>query len=87
LEGSAIEEVLKGMTAALARSAAKRVLVNLEDLWLETRPQNVPGTTGDQHPNWQRRAGHGLDDFDVLPLLNEVVEMLRKERSPEPAND
>jgi 4-alpha-glucanotransferase len=87
LEGSAIEEVLKGMTAALARSAAKRVLVNLEDLWLETRPQNVPGTTGDQHPNWQRRAVHGLDDFDVLPLLNEVVEMLRKERSPEPAND
>jgi 4-alpha-glucanotransferase len=86
-ESDDIEAVLKGVIVALAQSKARRVLVSLEDLWLETRPQNVPGTMGDQHPNWQRRARYALEDFDTLPLLNEVVEMLRRERAGEPGND
>ena len=39
----------------LGASRADLVLVNLEDLWGETRPQNVPGTTRER-PNWRRRA-------------------------------
>ncbi len=31
------------------------VLVNLEDLFLETEPQNLPGT-GAEQPNWSRRV-------------------------------
>ncbi len=38
----------------LASSDADLVLVNLEDLLLETRPQNLPGTKAD-HPNWRRK--------------------------------
>jgi 4-alpha-glucanotransferase len=38
------------------------VLVNLEDLWLERRPQNVPGTT-DEYPNWRRRARYPFERF------------------------
>ena len=38
------------------------VLVNLEDLWLEERPQNVPGTTHD-YPNWRRPARYTLERF------------------------
>ena len=37
--------------AYLADSPAELVLVNLEDLWQETEPQNVPGT-GQELPNW-----------------------------------
>ena len=35
---------LKACLSFLADSQARIVLVNLEDLWLETQPQNVPST-------------------------------------------
>ena len=59
----------------LARSAAGAVIVNLEDLWLETQPQNVPGTGPGEYPNWRRRARHGLEAFRRFP---EVAEALRR---------
>jgi 4-alpha-glucanotransferase len=36
----------------LSRSQAELVLVNLEDLWQEVRPQNTPGTCRER-PNWR----------------------------------
>ena len=30
---------------SLAQSPARMALYNMEDLWLETNPQNVPGTS------------------------------------------
>jgi len=38
-----------------ARGPAPIVLINLEDLWGERRPQNVPGTST-EYPNWRRKA-------------------------------
>jgi 4-alpha-glucanotransferase len=46
-----------GATLDLARGPAAVVLVNLEDLWLESAPQNVPGTS-DERPNWRRPFAH-----------------------------
>ena len=37
-------ELLRAGIEHLARSPARYVLVNLEDLWLETEPQNIPGS-------------------------------------------
>jgi 4-alpha-glucanotransferase len=65
--------VLRALLAHLATGPAQSVLVSLEDLWLETDPQNVPGTT-DQHPNWRRKARHTLEEFRDMP---EVVDVLR----------
>lgn len=64
--------LLRAMLAFLASSPAKAVLVNLEDLWLETHPQNVPGTSS-EHPNWQRKARYSLEAFRQMP---EVVDTL-----------
>lgn len=63
----------------LARSAASVVIVNLEDLWLEPRPQNVPGT-GPERPNWRRRAGYGLEAFKRLPAVTEALRRLGHSR-------
>jgi 4-alpha-glucanotransferase len=61
----------------LAASPARYVLVTLEDLWLEDRPQNVPGTS-DERPNWRRRASRSLeeiiDDAAVRRMLNPLDE-------------
>jgi 4-alpha-glucanotransferase len=71
---SADERVL--LTACLsdlAASPARQVLVTLEDLWLETRPQNVPGAA-DAYPNWRRVARYPLERIRRMP---EVVDTLR----------
>jgi 4-alpha-glucanotransferase len=66
--------VLRDRLERLAASPAQVVLVNLEDLWGETEPQNVPGT-GSERPNWQRKARLSLEEFSARP---EVVEALRR---------
>jgi 4-alpha-glucanotransferase len=67
-----------------ARSAAPITLVNLEDLWGERRPQNVPGTSA-EHPNWRRRAARSLsalqDDRSVNGALRAIA---ADRRQPKP---
>jgi len=65
--------VLGACLAYLAASRARIVLVNLEDLWLETAPQNVPGT-GEAYPNWRRKARY---PFEALCRMPEVLEILQ----------
>jgi 4-alpha-glucanotransferase len=58
--------ILTACLSFLAASQTQLVLVNLEDLWLETQPQNVP-TTGKKYPNWQRKARYTFEQFCQLP--------------------
>jgi 4-alpha-glucanotransferase len=74
------EEVVAAATKHLAASPASLQLISIEDLWLETAPQNVPGTT-DERPNWRRRARYRLEEWDGVPGLAETlraVDRLRK---------
>ena len=49
--------------------------VNLEDLWLETQPQNRPGT-GPEQPNWRRKSARTLEtlrmDREIEGTLQEI---------------
>jgi len=56
----AARAILAGCLAYLARGAATIILVNLEDLLLERRPQNVPGTQSER-PNWRRKITVSLE--------------------------
>lgn len=47
--------VLEAWLYFLAGNDEEFLLINLEDLWLEPSPQNVPGTW-EERPNWMRRA-------------------------------
>ena len=64
----------------LARSEAKMVLVNLEDLWGETAPQNVPGTS-EERPNWQRKARYSLEEITRMPRVVNTLRKLNRIRS------
>jgi len=66
--------VLRNLLEWLAASPARMVLVNLEDLWGETEPQNVPGTHMER-PNWRRKARLSFEEFSQRP---EVVDSLRR---------
>jgi 4-alpha-glucanotransferase len=65
-------ECLVGWLRLLLESEADLVAVNLEDLWLEEEPQNVPGRV--DRPNWRRKLRHGLASLppEVVALLASI---------------
>lgn len=67
-----IAAILKACLSFLAASKARIVLINLEDLWLETQPQNIP-STNKEYPNWRHKAKYVFELFHRLP---QVVDML-----------
>ncbi len=71
---------LKACLSFLAESPARIVLVNLEDLWLETQPQNIPAIH-DIYPNWRGKARYRFDEFCQMPQVLDtlhVINLLRK---------
>ena len=73
--GEEMAAVQESMLRFLGGSPAGLVLATMEDLWLETEPQNVPGTTGDW--NWRRQAARpmgALEDAGVARFLNALNE-------------
>lgn len=72
--------VLRACLAFLAASRAPVLLINLEDLWLESRPQNIPAS-GDKYPNWQRKAYYSIEDIceksklgEIMSMVNDIIE-------------
>jgi len=77
---SDIAAVLKACLSFLAASRARMVVINLEDLWLETQPQNIPSTRK-EYPNWRRRAQYTFEQFCQLPQVVDtllIVNQLRR---------
>ncbi|MFC1937818.1 4-alpha-glucanotransferase [Chloroflexota bacterium] len=71
---------LKASLSFLASSQAWIVLVNLEDLWLENKPQNVPSTK-EEYPNWRHRAQYSLERVCQMPQVVDTlhtINLLRK---------
>jgi 4-alpha-glucanotransferase len=72
--GASADDALRRYQEELAAGPARIALINLEDLWGEDRPQNVPGTH-DERPNWRRKARYDFEEFSSRP---EVVDLLRR---------
>lgn len=58
----ALRDVVPALIGWLKASPAEIALINLEDLWLETKPQNVPGTSSER-PNWRRKSKISLEQI------------------------
>jgi 4-alpha-glucanotransferase len=63
----------------LARSRARLMLVQLEDVLSETEQANLPGTT-DAHPNWRRHLSRGLEEIVNGAELNRVASLIEEAR-------
>jgi len=77
------EAMLTVLLEYLAASDAMLLLVNMEDLWSEIRPQNVPGT-GAERPNWQRRAALSLEQICRDEKIRRILRLVDEKRK-EPA--
>jgi len=71
--------VLRGLLAYLAAGPARMVVLGLEDLWLERRPQNVPGT-GPERPNWRRKARYRFEEFRRLRQVTSALRLVHRLR-------
>lgn len=74
-----VGEVMRGMTVRLAAAAARLVLLALEDLWLEPRPQNIPGT-GAELDNWRRRMTRSLEEIEADPMIAGLLDAVNAAR-------
>lgn len=77
------QDVLQACLAHICDGAAQLVLTNVEDLWLETQPQNVPGTWHER-PNWQRKARFSMEEMsrmaEVLQVLRFMDRLVKRKR-------
>lgn len=68
--------ILRACLSYLATSQANILQINLEDLWLETKPQNVPGTI---EGNWQKKARYTLEGFShntgIINFLKKITNL------------
>jgi 4-alpha-glucanotransferase len=72
-------DALRALLEFLAHSPAHVALVNLEDLWLEEQPQNVPGTSQEK-PNWRRRMRFTFDELRNQTDLDQTLERIHAAR-------
>ena len=66
--------------AYLARTKAKIMVVQPEDIFGVVEQANLPGSQDDQHPNWQRRIPLDLEDWRNDGRFTVVEEVLLRER-------
>jgi 4-alpha-glucanotransferase len=72
-------EVLAGIYKFLAWSRAETVLITLEDLWLEERSQNTPGTNRER-PNWRRKSRYSNEEIRANRQIAELLQAIRGTR-------
>ncbi|HET6398601.1 MAG TPA: 4-alpha-glucanotransferase, partial [Candidatus Thermoplasmatota archaeon] len=75
---AAAPAVLRGCLSHLAQGPSPLLVLNLEDLWLDPRPQNQPGTWIEK-PNWRRKAAVAVRDLPGHPVSG-LLAMVEDER-------
>jgi 4-alpha-glucanotransferase len=66
------DELGEAILVYLARSRARLMLVQIEDVLGEAEQANLPGTT-DAHPNWRRRHAASLDELFAGQALARIA--------------
>lgn len=72
-------ELLIEILRLMSLSPPVLLLVNLEDLWQETEPQNVPGTWK-EYPNWQKKFRYSLEEWADKPEIKKIFSQLSEWR-------
>lgn len=63
----------------ITESPAQYFVLNMEDLWNELQPQNIPGTFR-EYPNWRKKFKLTPQEWADDPIAAKRLEMLRKSR-------
>lgn len=82
LDGDADDpaDLLARLLAWLGRSESDLVVPWIEDLWLEPRGVNLPGTRSSERPNWQRPMARLLEELEADPEIRRRMDRLEAAR-------
>ena len=72
-------ELGEAILAYLARSSARLMLVQIEDVAGEAEQANLPGTT-EAHPNWRRRLPSPIEEVCAGPEMARVAALVTQSR-------
>ncbi|WP_413293181.1 4-alpha-glucanotransferase [Bdellovibrio sp. HCB185ZH] len=74
----------------MAESPGNLFLMNIEDLWGETLPQNIPGTWH-EYPNWSRKLKFSVEEWchssEVNKFINRLAHLRKKRKEHGYATD
>lgn len=73
------KDLLQFVLKKMAVSPARHVMVNIEDVWRETNPQNIPGIT-DGYPNWRRRLAVPVEEWRRHNGIKAIIASLNEYR-------
>ena len=65
----------------LARTPARLLLANIEDLLGQIEQMNLPGTDRDVYPNWRRKLPEELEQWSRIPAVRAAAEAMTEERA------
>jgi 4-alpha-glucanotransferase len=74
-----LPELGRAIHAYLARSGARLMLVQIEDIAGESEQANLPGTD-DEHPNWRRRLPCHIEDLIAGPEMARLAALVNAAR-------
>ena len=77
------DSVAVALHRLMARTPARLLVVQAEDLTGSAKQVNIPGTVA-EHPNWRHKLPISLEDLPEHPLFGAITAALREER-PKPA--
>ncbi len=72
-------ELIEAIHVYLARTPARVMMAQLEDILGQTEQVNLPGTTR-QYPNWRRKLILDLELWSADPRINSLTDALKQER-------
>jgi 4-alpha-glucanotransferase len=75
--------ILQAIHEWLAASDSSVLLMNIEDLWLETEPQNTPNTYLER-PNWRKKLRRSFEDFSTDSAILSMLKSIDQLRSVPP---
>jgi 4-alpha-glucanotransferase len=74
------QKVLEGLLSFLASSDAEVVLLNVEDLWRELEPQNVPGVP---ERSWRHKFRMSLEEAQADGSMRRILTNVNEKRAHE----
>ena len=75
-----LNQIMPAFFRLLSRSPARAVMLNVEDFWLEEKPQNTP-TTDTERPNWRRKHRLSIEEMEKNAGIKRLLKVLFKDRA------
>lgn len=76
------QQLSKRYMERMASGPCELLQINIEDLWGETEPQNIPGTWK-EYPNWRKKLKYSTEEWLENPELNTFFERISQLREGE----